>query len=94
MASFGRTPGGVAIIQITSTELTAYSGMADPVCDFCLAPLRREKKIALVPVLNQALCPVCAKEYVKRARSYPEDAEIEAKREKFWMDFYGLKEGS
>ena len=94
MATFSRTEAGVAIIRITCPELTAYSGDPNPVCDFCLAPLRGERRIALVPVLNQALCPGCAREYIKEARSYPEDAWIEARREKFWMEFYGLKGGA
>ena len=93
MATCGRTETGVMILHITSPELTAYSGDPNPVCDFCLSPLRGEKRIALVPVLNQALCTRCAKEYVRRAQSYPEDAWIEARREKFWLDFYGLREG-
>ena len=94
MATFGRTETGVAIIHLAPSELTAYSGDPNPICDFCIAPLRGEKQIALVPILNQALCPKCEKKYVKRAKSYPEDAEIEARREKFWMDFYHLKEGT
>lgn len=91
MAALHRTKSGVAYIKLNWLELAEYSGNMRPVCDFCIQNLIGET-ITLVPILNQALCPACAKDYLKRARRYPEDAAIEHKREAFWKEFYDLHE--
>lgn len=93
MAKFARTKTGVAYIKLDWTELINYSKIGFPVCDFCMKDLIGYNNVTLVPILNQALCPECAEEFLKRAKSYPEDAAIEAKREKFYMEFFGLTEG-
>lgn len=89
---FFRTKSGVGYIKMTWLDLTRYSGMMAPICDFCAAPLTGEQDVTLVPAANQALCPKCAEKYLKTARSYPEDAPIVQRREKFYKEFYGLNE--
>lgn len=92
MADFHRTKTGVASIRLTWLELANYSGSMQPVCDFCVKDLIGFGNITLVPILNQALCQECAKDYLRRARRHPEDAAIEKKREMFWKGFYDLQE--
>lgn len=91
MATLHRTESGVAYIKLAWKELAEYSGDMQPVCDFCMQDLT-VSEITLVPILNQALCPKCAREYLQRAMRYPEDASIEQRREAFWKTFYDLHE--
>lgn len=91
MATLHRTESGVAYIKLTWLELAEYSGNMRPICDFCIQDLT-VGDITLVPILNQALCPKCAREYLQRAMRYPEDAAIEQQCEAFWKGFYDLHE--
>ncbi len=92
MAILHRTKSGIAYIKLTWLELARYSGNMQPVCDFCVQDLIGYSDVTLVPILNQALCPACAKGYLKGAKRYSEDAAIEQKREAFWKNFYDLHE--
>lgn len=89
MATLYRTESGVAYVKMVWQELAEYSGSTKPVCDFCMQDLT-VSDITLAPILNQALCPKCAQEYLQRAMRYPKDAAIERKREAFWKEFYDL----
>lgn len=90
MAKFFRTKSGTAYFKITWVELADYSHNGFPVCDRCLGDLIGENSITLIPILNMAFCPKCAAEQLKTMKPYPEDEEIERRRERFYLDHFGL----
>lgn len=91
MATFHRTEKGTAYLKITHSELCEYSGLEKPVCDECVKELGKDESITLIPILNQAYCPNCAENVLKRIKPYPEDAAIEKRREDFYIDYFGLE---
>lgn len=92
MATFHRTPRGSAYLDISWLELSEYPHNPIPVCDECLQDMRGLKSITLIPILNQAYCPRCATSVLRRLGRYPEDAAIEKRRERFWLDYFGLED--
>ena len=92
MATFHRTPRGSAYLDISWLELSEYSHNPIPVCDECLQDMRGLKSITLIPILNQAYCPRCATSVLRQLGRYPEDAAIEKRRERFWLDYFGLED--
>lgn len=92
MATFHRTPRGSAYLDISWLELSEYSHNPISVCDECLQDMRGLKSITLIPILNQAYCPRCATSVLRRLGRYPEDAAIEKRRERFWLDYFGLED--
>ena len=57
-----------------------------------LQDMRGLKSITLIPILNQAYCPRCATSVLRRLGRYPEDAAIKKRRERFWLDYFGLED--
>ena len=92
MAKFYRTENGIGWLKITWLELVEYSENSRPICDECLNSLVGVDDVALIPILNQAYCPECGKKVLGRMRRYPEDKQIEDRREQFWLDYFGFKE--
>jgi len=93
MALFFRTERGVAYLKITLQELIDYSDNSAPACDNCLDLLKETEEVVLIPLLNEAFCPKCAKERLAQVVRYPEDAHIERRRELFWRNWFGITEG-
>jgi len=93
MAKFNRTVTGLAWLEITWQELAAYSDNARPICDECFKSLIPHPSVVLLPILNEAYCPECGKQVLQRVKKYPEDRHIEERREKFWLNYFGLEEG-
>ena len=46
--------------------------------------------ITLIPILNEAFCPECAPKRLADLRRYPEDWEVEERRVKFWLNYFGI----
>ena len=49
------------------------------VCDNCNSEVKKDETCYYVAVLNRVLCHECFCEWLKHARAYPEDAQIEQK---------------
>lgn len=94
MAKFSRHENGIGWLKITWLELANYSGNAFPICDGCLKDLSGIDDIVLIPLLNQAYCPDCGKAVLSRMINYPEDRAYAAQKERFWIDYFGIKEDS
>ena len=47
--------------------------------------------IVLIPLLNQAYCPECGKTVLARMQNYEEDRPIAARREQFWLEYFGIE---
>jgi predicted amidophosphoribosyltransferase len=92
MAKFFRHSNGIGWLKITWLELAKYSGNMMPICDECLKDLIGFSNVVLIPILNEAYCPECGKKVLERTKSYPEDKPIEERREKFWLNYFGIKE--
>ncbi len=92
MAKFLRTTNGTAYIKLTWLELAKYSQNMHPVCDDCLKDVIGYENLILIPILNEAFCSECGKKALARIKRYPEDAEIEKRREDFYKDYFGIKE--
>ena len=92
MAKFNRAANGAAWLKITWRELALYSDNAKPICDECLKSLVGCDDVVLLPILNEAYCPVCGPERIEQLHRYPEDQAIERQREKFWLAYFNLKE--
>ena len=91
MAKFHRCNNGIGWLEITRNELVGYSGNTNPICDQCLVKLKDNSHVVLIPLLNEAFCPDCGQAVLKRMKSYPEDKPIAERREKFWLDYFGIK---
>lgn len=94
MAVLFRDQKGIAFLKITWLDLVKYSECISPVCDSCLTSLVGMDDVILIPILNQAYCLKCGAEVLKMLKRYPEDMEVEERREKFWLDYFGIKEGT
>lgn len=92
MAKFFRSKNDIGWLEITWRELAKYSGNRSPICDECLKELAGTNNVVLVPLLNQAYCPECGKAVVSRMHNYPVERPIAARREKFWLKYFGIKE--
>lgn len=92
MATFKRHENGIGSLEITWIELSIYSQNAHPVCDECLKSLVGQEKVTLIPLLNQAYCPVCGPEVLARMVNYSEDRPYATAKERFWLNYFGLKE--
>lgn len=90
MAKLHHTENGSPWLEITCEELTGYSGSEHPICDECLKSLVGVDNITLIPILNEAFCPECAPKRLADLRRYPEDWEVEERRVKFWLNYFGI----
>ena len=93
MAKFHRAENGIGWLKITWLELAKYSEIPVPVCDECRKDLIGYANVVLIPILNQAYCPECGKKVLAHVRKYPEDRQIEERREQFWLNYFGIVEG-
>lgn len=94
MAKFFRANNGIAYLEITQQELSVYSDNARPICDDCLNSLIGRNDIILIPLLNEAYCPECGKNVLKRLHNYEADRPYAAKKERFWLDYFELKDNT
>jgi len=92
MAKFFRNKDGVGYLIIGFMELIKYSKNGFPICDQCLKDLIGYNDIILIPYENQAYCKSCGLKRLRNILDYPEDREIREKREKFYMDYFNIKE--
>jgi hypothetical protein len=92
MAEFHRAANGAGWLKITWLELAVYSENAKPICDECLKSLIGCDEVVLLPILNEAYCPVCGPERIARLHRYPEDRATEKRREQFWINYFEIKE--
>lgn len=92
MAKFFRNKNDIGWLKITWLELANYSGNMMPICGECLKDLIGFSNVVLIPILNEAYCPECGKQVLDRIQDYPEDRPIRAKREQFYLNYFGIKE--
>lgn len=93
MAKFYRHKNGIGWLKITWLELAGYSCNMAPICGECLKDLIGFSNIVLLPILNEAYCPECGKKVLDRIKNYSEDRPIAERREQFYLNYFGIKEG-
>lgn len=74
MAEIVKNDKGFKVLKMSLEEVNSIGGLG--ICDFCNAASHEGYYIA---VLNMWYCPKCYKEWISRAKYYPEDASIENK---------------
>lgn len=92
MAKFYRTENGIGWLTVSWDELVRYSANPHPVCDECLAALKGDEDIILLPLLNEAYCSKCGKTVLSRMVNYEEDRPYAEIKELFWLKYFGIKE--
>lgn len=78
--------GKFLIIECTGLELYAVCG-SPGICDWCAQPRRKGYYIA---VLNQWYCAECFEDWKKRAKYYPEDADVERRNFNYYASLFSL----
>lgn len=75
---------------ISYDELVKYNQIEDSVCDECLKllKLKKDEKIILIPILNEAFCYECGIKKVNWLHDYPEDRIIQEGRTNFYINFF------
>lgn len=71
---------GLIVYKTTTAEIQSIGGLG--ICDEC-GHFQPDGGY-LVPVLNHWQCEECFNDWKSRARYYPEDAPIEARRAKYY----------
>jgi len=74
-----KSKAGHVVYEATSKDTEKLGGYG--VCDYCG---NYAEKGYLIAVLNSYYCPDCFKDWEKTARNYPEDRNIEKRREKYY----------
>lgn len=91
MAKILETDKGLKVIECSSAEIGKVNGLGFGVCDFCNdAPLPSQGGY-YIAVLNSWYCPKCYEDWYKRAKYYPEDADIENRNFEFYRDLLDSK---
>lgn len=78
--------GKFLVIEVSGVECIGWGGAA--ICDFCNETSNVGYYIA---VLNSWYCPKCFKEWKKRAKWYPEDANVERSNYAAYAKMLGIE---
>lgn len=74
------------VIEASAAEMRAAVG-SPGICDDCC---RKSPKGYYVAVLNRWFCPECYREWLGRAKYYPQDTEIERKNYRYYKKMLRL----
>lgn len=72
-------------------ELTEYNCSEKSICDECLKELKKDEKIILIPILNEAYDYKCGMEkidWLNNIQNHSTDEEIQRRRTKFYIRFF------
>lgn len=72
-------------------ELTEYNCLEKSICDECLKELKKDEKIILIPILNEAYHFKCGVEKVNWLNTILNnsiDEEVQKRRTKFYINFF------
>ena len=81
------TDKGYSYIVCNRTDCLEWGGLS--ICDYCGELM--DEPIYLIFILGQAYCKKCFDEWVKRAKKYEEDIELQNQNHIRWYKAYGFK---